>query len=53
MFAAVRDNLDKMLIPKDFIGRAPSQVEEFVGQEVEPILALHKNLLGAKETITV
>ena len=53
MFSAVRDSLEGMLSPKDFIGRASSQVVEFIESEVDPILSRHKNLLGAKETISL
>lgn len=53
VFAAVKDRLDEMLNPKDFIGRAASQVTEYIANEVEPILVGNKNLLGLKEAITL
>ena len=52
-FAAVKDSLDEMLDPKEFTGRAASQVTEYIENEVEPILIKHKNLLGLKEAISV
>ncbi len=52
-FAAVKDRLEDMLDPKEFTGRAASQVTEYIENEVEPILIKHKNLLGLKEAISV
>jgi adenylosuccinate lyase len=37
-FAAVRDELDGLTEPSRFVGRAPEQVEEFLGQVAEPAL---------------
>jgi adenylosuccinate lyase len=44
-FAPVRDRLHQMLEPSNFIGRAPQQVEEFIAQEVDPVLADGAHLL--------
>ena len=38
-FAAIRDRLDGILDPVNFIGRAPAQTEEFIAAEIDPILA--------------
>ena len=53
MFAAVRDNLGEILDAKKFIGRAPSQVVEFISNEIDPILAQNKTVLGAKGDVRV
>ncbi len=53
MFAAVRDNLGEILDAKKFIGRAPSQVVEFISNEIDPILAQNKAVLGAKGDVRV
>ena len=37
-FAAVRDALGDLLHPARFVGRAPEQVDEFLGEEVHPRL---------------
>ncbi|BES99961.1 Adenylosuccinate [Nesidiocoris tenuis] len=37
-FAAILPQLDKILDPSTFIGRAPSQVSEFIAEEVRPVL---------------
>ncbi len=38
-FAAVHGALDEMMAPDNFVGRAPQQVEEFLAEVVEPVLA--------------
>ena len=38
LFAAVRDQMDELLEPVNFIGRAPQQVEEFLATDVDPVL---------------
>jgi adenylosuccinate lyase len=37
-FAAVRGKLDSIVNPEAFVGRAPQQVDEFIGGTVEPLL---------------
>lgn len=44
-FAAVHDKLDSMVDPTQFVGRAPQQVEEFIQEEIDPILEQFKDLL--------
>jgi adenylosuccinate lyase len=44
-FAAVLD-------PRDYVGRAPEQVDEFLAAEIDPILALHRDA-GEAEAIDV
>ena len=41
-FASVNDRLDEIVRPEAFIGRAPEQVEEFLSEYVEPVLAEFK-----------
>ena len=53
LFSAVKDKLDDVLVPTKYIGRAPSQVVEYIKTEVEPILEKHKNRLGKKGNITI
>ena len=53
LFAAVHDKLNEILDAKKFIGRAPSQVVEFIDKEVQPILNDNKKLLGLKGEINV
>lgn len=37
-FAAIKDQIDEIINPRDFIGRAPEQVDAFLNEEVEPVL---------------
>ncbi|MCD8371986.1 MAG: adenylosuccinate lyase [Clostridia bacterium] len=53
MFAPVHDKLDEILDASKFIGRAPSQVEEFISEEIDPILEKNKSLLGQKGDVKV
>jgi len=46
IFAAVHDKLASLIDPKLFVGRAPEQVDEFIGDEIEPILEANKSLLA-------
>lgn len=52
-FAAVHDKLDSILNAKNFIGRAPDQVMEFIGNEVVPIIVKNSKVLGKKGEINV
>ncbi len=47
-FAAVADGIDAMVDPAKFVGRAPQQVEEFVAEEVDPLLEHWKHLLDTR-----
>ena len=52
-FVAVRGKLDEILDAKKFIGRAPSQVVEFIENEVTPILNENSGVLGQKGEVKV
>jgi adenylosuccinate lyase len=45
-FAAVHSKLDQVMDPSLFVGRAPQQVDEFVAEEVEPMLKANQDLLS-------
>jgi adenylosuccinate lyase len=53
MFAPVHDKLDEILDAKNFIGRAPQQTEEFIANEINPILEENKDQLGLKGDVKV
>ncbi len=53
LFKAVWKDLDGILEPKNFIGRAPSQTVEFIQNEIDPILRKHANLLGEKGDVRI
>ncbi len=50
LFGAVHDKLDTLVDPRLFIGRAKEQTEEFLEEEITPVLEKEKSLLG-KEVV--
>lgn len=44
-FEPILGDLDSLLDPKTFIGRAPEQVREFINEEVEPVLRKYDAVL--------
>lgn len=52
-FARIKDNLTNILNPKNFIGRAPKQVTEYITEVAEPLLGKFKKLLGTKTEFRV
>ena len=53
MFAAVHDKLDTLVDPKLFVGRAPEQVDEFIEDEILPILDANKDLIAQESVDSV
>ena len=49
-FGMSREELTAHLEPERYIGRCPEQVEEFLSQEIAPVLARYAAALGEKET---
>ena len=49
-FGMSREELTAHLEPERYIGRCPEQVEEFLAQEIAPVLAKYAAALGEKET---
>jgi len=47
-FAPILSQLDVLLDPSTFVGRAPEQVIEFLEGEVYPMLKNYKNLESTK-----
>lgn len=52
-FAAVHDKIGSMIDPLLFVGRAPQQVDEFIVEEVDPVLEVHKDLLSIENMDSV
>jgi len=52
-FGLTRGDLERLMDPTRFVGRAPQQVEEFMREEVEPVLKRYRSLLGEDEGIRV
>lgn len=53
MFVPVWNHLEEILDAKKFIGRAPSQVVEFIQEEIDPILEKYQEVLGEKGDVRV
>ena len=49
LFAKIANNIDKIMEPVKFVGRAPEQVDEFLRDEVEPVLTKYKAELSEGE----
>ena len=48
-----KDEIHGILKPELYIGRAPSQTEEFIRDYVTPVLERFKDVLGAKAELSV
>ena len=47
------EELEAVMEPKNFVGRAPSQTQEFVDGYIKPVLEEKKDLLGIDVEIHV
>ncbi len=52
-FGMTKEQLDAIMEPKNFVGRAPEQTDEFIKEVVNPILEENKDILGMKAEINV
>lgn len=52
-FGMTMEQLEAIMEPKNFVGRAPQQTEEFVSEVIQPILDENKEMLGMTAEITV
>ena len=52
-FNMTMEQLQKVMKPENFVGRAPQQVEEFVAEVIRPILDQYQAELGMKAEINV
>jgi adenylosuccinate lyase len=49
LFAKIAKGIDKIMDPRKFVGRAPEQVDDFLKNEVTPVLKKYKNELSEGE----
>ena len=47
------EQLQAIMKPSNFVGRAPQQVEEFLKEDVNPVLEANKEVLGMTAEINV
>lgn len=52
-FGMTMEQLQAIMKPENFVGRAPQQVTEFLENDVYPLLEANKELLGIKAVINV
>ena len=52
-FGLTREDLELLMDPTRFVRRASQQVEEFMREEVEPVLKRYRSLLGEDEGVRV
>ncbi len=52
-FDPILANLEKLLDPTTFVGRAPQQVDEFIEEEVKPVLSKYQGQLDVKVVLKV
>jgi len=52
-FGMTLEELESVMDPKNFVGRAPQQTEEFVNDYIRPIVEANKDLLGLDVEINV
>ena len=52
-FQLSRPELEAILKPETFVGRAPQQVEEFIGEIISPLLQKNQDILGEKAELSV
>ncbi|TDG38675.1 hypothetical protein AWZ03_014903 [Drosophila navojoa] len=50
-FAPILDQLDHILDARTFTGRASEQVDEFIAEEVQPVLALYSDALKSVQDV--
>lgn len=52
-FKPILDQLDNLLDPRTFVGRAPEQVIEFLEEEVQPVLENYQGLLSESVELNI
>ncbi len=53
MFGITKAEIEELLRPEMYVGRAPEQVEQFLKDCVSPILSANKDILGEKAELSV
>jgi adenylosuccinate lyase len=52
-FGMTKEMIEEVLEPKNFVGRAPQQTEEFIAEVVKPVLDANRDVLGMVAEINV
>ncbi len=52
-FGLTLEEINSIMLPENFVGRAPEQTVDFINENVKPVLEENKDLLGLEVTINV
>ena len=52
-FGMTIEQLNAIMKPENFVGRAPQQTEEYIDEYIRPVLEANKEILGMKAEINV
>ena len=52
-FGMTKNEIEEILEPRNFVGRAPEQTEEFITEWVQPVLNANKEILGMRVELSV
>ena len=52
-FHMTKEQIEAVLVPANYVGRAPQQTEEFITEVVNPVLEANKDVLGMTAEINV
>lgn len=52
-FGLTINDINKILAPKNFVGRAPEQVKEYIEEQVAPVINANRNILIGRCELTV
>ena len=52
-FGVTLEELERLIVPEKYVGRAPEQTADFLAEEVQPVLDRYANLKGITAEINV
>ncbi|MBE6901350.1 MAG: adenylosuccinate lyase [Ruminococcaceae bacterium] len=52
-FNITKEEIEEMLIPENYVGRAPEQTAEFLAEFIQPVLDANGDMLGEKAELSV
>ena len=52
-FGVTLEELEQLIVPEEYVGRAPEQTADFLAEEVQPVLDRYANLKGITAEINV
>ncbi len=52
-FGITKEEIESLLVPEKYVGRAPEQTDEFLNELIKPLLEKNKELLGEKAELSV